>query len=218
MKIGCIVIHTPNFDRKQNVDNLQKFFLNTDVDFRIINGVITNKILYDARFKENKSLTKGQIGCAIAHLNAYKTAIDNDYDYVFIFEDDVKIRVNSYSDLKNWINSLSDNFDICLLTNVGTYQGIGHDGRNHVNKKVNDVQYVTCPFGTQCYYANKKIIKLLYDTQINMMNINKIHIADGLIIHCEKNKHTFLNIVTPINVNRFFQHIGFNESIVNKFK
>lgn len=179
--------------------------------------MITDRILYDARFKCNR-LTKGQIGCAIAHVNALNTAISNDYDYVFIFEDDLEIMVNNYDHLKNWLKVLPNDFDLCLLTNVGTYEGVGHDGRIHKNKLSNDINYVTCPYGSQSYYANKNIIKLLYDTQIDMMLKNKIYIADDLFIHCQKEPNIFLNIVTPINVNKFFKHNGFENSILHRLQ
>lgn len=216
MKIGAVVIHSQDYvNRKQYVEKLQKFFQDTEVEFKIIDGVISNQKLYDATFEENTSLSKGQIGCSLAHLNALKTVLDMNLDYAFIFEDDVEINVDNYETLKKWLNNLPNDYDLCLITNVGSFVGVGHDGRLHQNVIVNDIQYVSCPFGTQAYYANKKIIKLLYDTQINMLNKNKIHVADGLHIHCEKEADVFLKIVTPLNNNRFFYHCGFENSIIN---
>lgn len=215
MKIGAIVIHSSKYSKRTKyVDSLKKFFNGTEVIFNIIEGVFCDNIINDARFKENKPLSKGQIGCSLAHMNALKTAIDMDFDYVFIFEDDVEVIVDNYITLKKWLDKLPNNYDLCLITNVGTYQGIGHDGRNHVNKRYNDIMYTSCPFGTQAYYANKQIIQLLYNTQVNALKENKIHIADGLHIHCEKEPNIFLNIVTPTNINRFFKHEGFENSIV----
>ena len=219
MKIGAVVIHSQDYvNRKRYVEKLQTFFENTEVEFKIIDGVISNNILYDARFRENKSLSKGQIGCSLAHLNALKSVLDMNVDYAFIFEDDIEINVENYETLKNWLNNLPNDYDLCLITNVGTFVGVGHDGRLHQNVIANDIQYVSCPFGTQAYYANKNIIKTLYDTQINMVNQNKIYIADGLHIHCEKEANVFLKIVTPLNTNKFFKHVGFENSIVNYLK
>ena len=216
-KIGAIVIHCASYkERKENVDNIEHFFENTDVSFIIVEGVISNKILYDARFEHNIPLTKGQIGCSLAHMNALKTAIDMDFDYVFIFEDDLEIRVDNYSILNQWINNLPKDNDICLLTNIGTFEGVGHDNRKHKNTTMGDILYTSCPFGTQAYYIKKNIIKLLYDTQLRYMGKDKLYIADGLHIHCKKEPGVYLKIVTPTNTDRFFKHIGFTNSIVNQ--
>ena len=214
-KIGAVVIHAATYTaRKKYVQALAIFFANTDVHFKVIDGVITDRVLYDARYKTTQMpLTKGQIGCALAHLKALETAIEMDLDYVFIFEDDVEIIAENYSVLKEWLDNLPPH-DICLVTNVGSHQGLGHDGRLHTNTNIGaDLIQPTCPFGTQAYYISKPIIKLLYTTQLQAMQENKIYIADGLTIHCEKNhQHThqpikYLNILTPQNPDKFFKHI-----------
>jgi GR25 family glycosyltransferase involved in LPS biosynthesis len=207
MKIGAIIIHSSNYiERKKYVDNLVKYFSETPIDINIIEGVITDQNLYDARFTDNISLKKGVIGCSLAHLNAMKLALDMNYDYVYIFEDDITIMNNNYNELQNWLNKLPQNYDLCQLTNVGSLEGIGHDGRIHKNIYVKDFKYVTCPFGTQAYYTNKNILRIMYDCQINHIKQSKIHIADGLLIHCEKKPNVFLNIITPQNTYRFFKH------------
>jgi GR25 family glycosyltransferase involved in LPS biosynthesis len=205
MKIGSIIINSNYPTRQKYVNKLELFFKDTDVICKQINGVFTDRVLYDARFNVNCALTKGQAGCALAHVNALKTAIDMDLDYVFIFEDDVEIIVSNYDVLKKWLDDLPRH-DICLITNVGTYQGIGSDIRLHKNIRVNNnYMYSTCPFGTQSYYIDKNIIKLLYETQLKMIEMNKIYIADGLHIHCKKNPKEFLTIVTPYNNCMFFK-------------
>jgi GR25 family glycosyltransferase involved in LPS biosynthesis len=211
MKIGAIIIDSKYPDRQKYINNIEAFFKNTEVSVIKVDGIFTDKVLYDARFDDNRMLTRGEIGCALAHVNALKTAMDMEFDYVFIFEDDVDVYAKDYYELKIWLDNLSE-YDLCLVTNVGTFEGIGHDGRTHKNTYIRDYMYVTCPFGTQCYYANKNIIKLLYETQLNYINNNKIHIADGLHIHCEKNKDEFLNIITPQNSYQFF-HAGNTVSI-----
>ena len=218
MKIGAIVIHCSDYiERKHYVEKLEKFFENTEVEIKVIDGVITDDIIYDARFEENISLTKGQIGCSLSHINALKLALDMNVDYAFIFEDDVEIVVDTYKTLKNWLDNLPKNYDLCLLTTIGIFVDPGHDGRLHKNIVENGVRYVSCPFGTQAYYASKNIINILYDTQINMLKKNKLYIADGLHIHCEKEKNVFLQIVTPIEENKLFKHSHSVSSIIGKY-
>jgi len=200
--LGCIIIHSEGYiNRKKYVDKLNLFF--KEIPVTIIPGVITDKLIYNPL--NNKILSKGETGCALAHLNALKLAIDNNYDYIFIFEDDVEIIENDYSVLYNWLKNLPE-YDICLITYVNSFQGTGHDGRIHKDKIINNVNYTTCPFGTQAYFCRKEIIHLLYNTQMKLLNENKIHIADGLHIHCKKPTGDYLNIITNVDKNKFFKH------------
>jgi GR25 family glycosyltransferase involved in LPS biosynthesis len=162
------------------------------VEIKIIDGVITDDIIYDARFEENISLTKGQIGCSLSHINALKLALDMNVDYAFIFEDDVEIVVDTYKTLKNWLDNLPKNYDLCLLTTIGIFVDLGHDGRLHKNIVENGVRYVSCPFGTQAYYASKNIINILYDTQINMLKkTNYILLTDYISIVKKKKMYFY---------------------------
>ena len=222
MKTGCLIINSGYPERQDYVKKIEQFFKGTNIIYKQLDGVFTDQILYDARFlDDNRPLTRGQIGCALAHVNALKTAIDMDFDYVYIFEDDVEITNNtSYELLQNWLEQLP-NHDVCLITNCGTFQGIGHDGRLHKNTHAISANthapanmYTTCPFGTQSYYISKNIIKLLYETQMNMINKNRIFIADGLHIHCEKNPNEYLTIVTPVNNATFFKPSPEEKSII----
>ena len=215
MKIGAIIIHSSKYtQRRQYVDGLLNFFKDTEVEVNIIEGVFTDDIYYDARDNlHHNTIPKGSIGNSLAQFNALKLAIDKGYDYLYIFEDDVSVAVPSYSDLKRWINNIKVEYDLLLITNVGGFTGKGHDGRIHTKEIVGgDLYKCTCQFGTMAYYVNKDIAKLLYDTQKSAIDNQRIYIADGLHIHCEKAPGVFLNTITPINHNRFFIHEG-QESI-----
>jgi hypothetical protein len=56
----------------------------------------------------------------------------------------------------------------------------------------------------------------MYETQKNQIERNRIYQADALQIHCEKSPGVFLNIITPMNPDRFFKHEGFENSILRK--
>ena len=86
MKIGCIIINSNYPDRQHYVKNVENFFSGTDVQCRQISGVFTDEVIYDARFEDNRPLSKGQIGCALAHVNAlhlrtFKTPIFRPYNF-----------------------------------------------------------------------------------------------------------------------------------------
>ena len=216
MNIGTIIIYSnKHTERKVYVDNIINFFKDTPVTCHIIEGIFTNKEYYDAREGlDNNKLSKGQIGCSLAHMNAMKLALDLNYDYVFIFEDDVIINKDcNYNKLNNWINNLPK-FDICLITNVGHRNGYG---RIHKNTYINNnLMYVSCPFGTMAYYISKNILKNLYDNQVTNIKNNKIHIADALFIHYEKEKNKYLDIITPQNKLLFFYEARFDENKKHK--
>jgi GR25 family glycosyltransferase involved in LPS biosynthesis len=217
MKIGAIIIHSSKYtNRKIYVDSLLNLFRGTEVEVNIIEGVFTDKVFFDAREGlQHAKVTKGHIGCSLAHNKAQKLAIEKDYDFVYIFEDDVEVKVTSYSELKHWIQNIHIFYDMLLLTNVGIFADKGHDGREHFKVRIYpDLYSCSCIFGTQAYYVSKEINKLLYETQKREIERDRIFLADGLQIHCEKSPGSFLNIITPINENRFFKHEGFENSIL----
>lgn len=218
LKIGAIAIHSKEYtERQKNIEALNLLFENVNIEFSVIEGVFTDKKFYDVRYP-GKFLTKGQIGVALAHLNALKLAIDKGYDYCFFFEDDAVVTVPNYETLKKWIESIDINYDLLLLTNIGMYTGEGHDGRNHYTQMVrSDLIQCSCPFSTAAYYMRKEIIEVLFKTQIDVYKNNKLFIADGLHIHCEKQPGTFLTILTPSNKDLVFSVDPNVISIVNKF-
>ena len=216
--IGAIIIHSPEYtERHKNVASLKKFFEEANIKVDIIDGVFTEKPFYDIRYP-GKFLTKGQIGVSLAHLNALKLAIDRDYDFCFFFEDDAQCVIPDYTTLNNWINSINVQYDFLLLTNIGMWTSEGHDGRDHYAKHVTqDLLECSCPFSTAAYYVSKDIIKRLFKTQIDAYLDDKLFIADGLHIHCEKTPNNFLKIITPANTNLVFTVDPNVLSIVNKF-
>lgn len=217
MKIGAIIIHSTKYEsRRPYVDGLIHFFKDTDVEVNVIEGVFTDQVYYDARkFMHTNRLSKGQIGASLAHMNAYKLGLEKGYDAMFIFEDDVIIN-KSYTELKIWIDNLPMKYDILLLTNIGIFEGIGHDGRQHHKVAISkDVYSISCAFGSMAYYISGSVAQHLHDTQNREMNRGCLFLADGLPIHCEKRSDVFLNIITPIDAERFFKHNEFELSVVN---
>lgn len=218
-KIGAIIIHSEQYtERYKNVKTIKDLFENSNVELNIISGVFTDKPFYDVRYP-GKFLSKGNIGCSLAHLNALKLAIDKGYDKCFFFEDDARAVVSDYSTLMNWINAINVEYDLLLLTNVGIYTGKGHDERDHYLIEINEeLNKCSCAFSTAAYYADKNIIKTLFKHQINAYINDKLYIADGLHIHCEKGPFEFLNIITPKKCKSFFDVDSEVISILNTIK
>lgn len=216
MRIGAVIIHSSKYvQRKKYVDGLLNFFAGTGVEVNIIEGVFTNEIYHDARSSmHNKVVIRGSVGAALAHMNAMKLALDKGYDAVFIFEDDVHINVKNYETLRRWIDSRRISYDLIFLTNVGIYEGLGHDGRMHYKYQYDDIYKCSCISGTQAYYLPKSTIKLMYETQAREVARGRIYLSDSLQIHCEKSPDLFLKIITPVDAERFFKDVGADDSII----
>lgn len=216
MTIGAIIIHSASSTRRlPYVNALKAFFKDTEVELNIIEGVFVEKGYTDAREgMEYNTISRGHTGCSLAHMNALKLAIDKNYDYAFIFEDDVEVVVKSYSELKEWIGKIKVDYDLLFLTNVGIHVGDGHDGRYHYKTVVDDLIKCSNAYGTQAYYASREILKTMYNFQKKAADERKIYVADGLAIHCEKSRNIFLNTYTVKDTDRFFKHEGFEHSIL----
>lgn len=217
MKIGAVIIHSSKYvQRRKYVDGLLDFFDGTGVEVNILEGVFTNDIYHDARSgMHDKVVMRGSVGTALAHMNAMKLALDKGYDAVFIFEDDVQINVANYDTLQRWINSRRISYDIIFLTNVGIFEGLGHDGRMHYKYQYDDIYKCSCLSGLQAYYLPKNTIRVMYETQAREVARGRIYISDSLQIHCEKSPDLFLKIITPVDAERFFRDDGFRDSIAN---
>jgi GR25 family glycosyltransferase involved in LPS biosynthesis len=216
MKVGAVLIHSSSsYRRLPYVEAFKKFFENTEVELNVIDGVFKDGFMIDARdgMAHNK-ISKGELGCALAHFNALKLSLEKEYDYVYIFEDDVEIIAKNYESLKKWISNLNVEFDLLLLTNVGFHTGLSEDGRLHYKTFIDELIKCSCPFGTQAYFLGKETLKSMFNFQKKAIDCGKIYIADGLIIHCEKSSNRFLNIYTPKNNHLFFKHEGFENSLI----
>jgi hypothetical protein len=151
----------------------------------------------------------------LAHMNAMKLALDKGYDVVYIFEDDVHINVADYETLRRWIDSRRISYDMIFLTNVGIYEGVGHDGRLHYKYQYDDIYKCSCISGSMAYYLPKSTLRLMYDTQVREVARGRIYLSDSLQIHCEKRPDLFLKIITPVDAERFFRDDGVRDSIIN---
>ncbi len=216
MKIGAVIIHSSKYaQRRKYVDGLLAFFRDTGVEVSIVEGVFTGDIYRDARSgMHDRIIPKGSVGAALAHMNAMKLALDKGYDAAFIFEDDVQINVPSYQALRAWIDGIRTAYDILFMTNIGIYEGLGHDGRVHYKVQNRDLYKCSCLSGTQAYYMPRSTLKLMYDFQASAVARGQIYLSDSLQIHCERGPDLFLKIVTPVDAERFFKDVGVQDSII----
>jgi glycosyl transferase family 25 len=183
-------------DRKQNIQNLLKYFDLEKITERIsgVDGskldldnipkdIITPAGIADAKDKNKMVyvlLTPGGIGCAMSHRNAYKKIIDNNLSSALILEDDIRIDRDFHKKLHYLMNKAEEfNYDVMFL-------GYHPSSIKYIKEQVNDVfvrsSRVYGLFGYVVSNAGAKKLLDLYpidkqiDTEIsdNSSNLNML--------------------------------------------
>lgn len=93
------------------------------------------KYLYDRTKRINgQVMKKGELGCALSHLNIYKKLLEDiNYDSYLIFEDDVEFSL-SIDQIVNILNNVPETYDVLHLSKSDWYPFIK-------NYKINDYFY-----------------------------------------------------------------------------
>ena len=108
---------------------------------------------------KDKRLTPGMLGCFQSHLNIYKDALDNHYECIMVFEDDIRPVDGFDILLKLAYKTLPQDWDF-------VFWGYGERGpHGSWKRQVNDYWVVPgCPWGTQAYMVrDRKNIEYLYN-------------------------------------------------------
>jgi hypothetical protein len=183
----------------------------TNVIIKVIEGVYTNVPYDDSRFDDGQKLTKGVVGCALAHVNAMRQALEDNVTHAMIFEDDVGICCDSASALFEWLDRLEKeihDWNVCMMYYIPPFVGTGHDGTRHTSHVESSFfRIMTCPFGTQAYCVKKETLLRLVQIQDDYMKKGKLAIADGLFIHGTQENGKPLKLVGPTYNEMFFIHL-----------
>jgi len=112
-KIIINEIYVINLDEEtKKLSNMKK-----QLTFKRIPGVITN-----IKPENSRILTTGHHGCLLSHVNAIYDAINNNYEYIVILEDDVIINCNIKLYIQNICQKYrTSSFDICYLGSIMEY-------------------------------------------------------------------------------------------------
>jgi glycosyl transferase family 25 len=147
----------------------------------------------EASFKEiGRELTKGEMGCALSHIEIYNRMINQNIKEAIILEDDITIKRN-FQEVINMINVFPKDWEIMLL---GYNSEIKEDekiltsywSRKIINNKFASVRLINLAYGTYGYIINNKgaqkllqsLTKIIMpidhytgvDTYVNMYAIN----------------------------------------------
>ncbi|MBQ0956000.1 glycosyltransferase family 25 protein [Serratia symbiotica] len=123
-KTKVYIINLP--EHKDRLELMTKQMENLDIPFEIIVGFDGEKIKDEEMFIFRRDIscavTKGEVGCALSHLKAYRKLIDSNNEVALVIEDDVIIPSN----LRNIINDIVKRNDkekrlVTLLSKVNKY-------------------------------------------------------------------------------------------------
>lgn len=96
-----------------------------------------------------RTITWGEIGCALSHFNIYNNCIDNNIETAIILEDDVEIPTNFNNKINDIISNLDANcnWDVCYLAKKSM---------DKISYKINDLLEIP----GYCYWACSYIINI----------------------------------------------------------
>lgn len=111
---------------KDSKDRWELLLNNTDKQIQLnridgINGKnlkykdLDNIIHKNSYLYKNLEKNRGEIGCALSHLNLWKQSKQNDENNIIILEDDVIIDKDLYTKLNKYLNKAPKNWDIIFL-------------------------------------------------------------------------------------------------------
>jgi len=171
-----IVISLKNSDKRRA--HVTKQFSEKNINFDFFDA-IDETTLYNATKQigftdsqmvfERSNLTNGEIGCFLSHLSVLKICVDNDLDYVAIYEDDVHLAYQAelYLTSSDWIPS-----DINFIK-LETFHKT-KIGRKNIELSVNGrskLYRLYAPHvGTCGYIVSKKVAKDILEKIIKLPN------------------------------------------------
>lgn len=166
---------------------------------------------------------KSAIGCAMAHIKAWKTFIESGEENCIIFEDDVVFEDNFYNKMKNSLENTPLDFDILFLGYTGCGEAITkflsfaynilYGNNNKKDKYMNE--YIFEPVFVSALHAyvlsRKGAIKLVYNLEKKIANhidlsIFKLYKQNKINVYCLKNRiayQTSTNTCNSLNATNF---------------
>lgn len=160
-------------DRNINMINLLKNFEKYNIDYERIDAIngkninleelIETGILYKDYNNVYPGLKRGQIGCILSHIKAWKTFLNSEEEFGIFFEDDIEVNKAYFDEIMpKLITDLpSINFTICFLSQNICVSKI--EERNYFGESINEYLYRVYGhgYGGHSYILNKKSAEIL---------------------------------------------------------
>jgi GR25 family glycosyltransferase involved in LPS biosynthesis len=191
--IGYYMIHLER--AKERLPVIKK--LETDLkikltNFEAIDGVELLKTGFPTSCAATAGSTRGpgDIGCTVSHYKLCCSALEKNYEYVVVFEDDCILN-KTLEELeyfltlsKMYLKSTNETFDMFLL---------GHGGCTNYDIKNHFLLRALSFNGTHAIILNKKMMNAYKNEFERLLNENLVHCCDGLYsLAIQKNDlHTY---------------------------
>jgi len=158
--VGFYCISMNNENGKTKWERVKTIFNQQNIDIKKIVGVNGKEMEVPTVCPNTQTkckLNNGEYGCYLSHINVITTALENDLDYVFIFEDDVKLSDDFYDRIK-YLEKCQIDFDMFYLS--GSFNQFTINVRKTKHEYVYEYDGAA---GTHAYILNKKIFKYILD-------------------------------------------------------
>lgn len=168
-----------------------------------------------------RNITRGEIGCALAHEYAYKRLLDSDKNFSLIFEDDVKLQSKiDFNLIKNCLESESPR--IVLL---GYNDEFSIPKTCYENVHAGCVDLLVPSTGAFAYAINRVAAKILINKEAKLRTVadwplNASHKVKFTILIpkvAEINNSGMKSVIDEISVRTFHKKFPFSNSISKAF-
>lgn len=184
-----VISLTTASDRREHIQNE---FGKQNIPFEFFDAITPTQLIETAQFlkidlNKNKILSNNELACLLSHICLWKKAIDENIDYIAIFEDDIYLSKNAHLFLNNndWIKNdwgfikIEKTIEKALLKNPISLQ------ENHKIALLNSVHV-----GAGGYILSKETAKKLYE---HFLTLNELDHSDQYLF-----KIVLENNITPI--------------------
>lgn len=184
-------------DRRQHVKNE---FDEQAVSFEFFDAIIPSQVdelatKFQVNIK-NANLTQGELACLFSHVSLWQKAIDENLDYIGIFEDDIYLgeNVNVFLNSSDWIP------DACSLIKLEMFDRYAHMNmqslikhHNRVLRKLNQIH-----LGAAGYILSHQMCIFLLDFIKNYTQEQGIVASDHILFEdCLNIENTNIYQLTP---------------------
>lgn len=159
----------PSLKQKINLNFIKAFDGNLYQNFSKYDNIISRD-WYDTW--SNRSITRGEIGCTLSHLNIWKIIITNNFENSIILEDDIFI--NNYNAFVNFLNIIvslqHEQENKTFIRNYDFFYLSRKKISTNIEKKLdnlNNIFYPEFSYWANAYYLSLQGAKLLYSDKLS---------------------------------------------------
>ena len=147
---------------------------------------------------DSLTMNKLELGCLLSHILVIKQSLEENLDKVLIIEDDANLdlAVLWEKSLQDIITIAPKNWEFISLVSNACIQK-----KKQINNSKENmfIKYPYNCYSLTAYIINrngmKKIVKNLFDSNLNLINLNKIKIIDKILLNLTKNNNNISNKV-----------------------